>query len=242
MEGHRLAAVLGFLGVVAIGCGAGSASTGGGDGGNPADCPVARPAGGSPCSPSGLRCSYGCNATASCNDGTWSLIESNIVCPGDAGPSDGATTCHTSADCPSTLSCSPGGVTTGCGICEMPQNPCSVDSDCATIHDAAPPEPMVCGPGGPCVCGENGKTGDCIPACKSASDCGSNESCAPNGHCVSKSCTSDSDCTSTQTVDFACSGSVCQPKACTTDADCGAHFCVSGTCYPQPGICTPPAA
>jgi hypothetical protein len=228
---------------LAIGCGAGSSSAGNGDGGgNPPDCPAVAPTDGSPCSPSKLQCGYGCNVTATCVGSAWSIVESNIRCAGDAGPSDGATTCHSNNDCSMAYSCSPGGASVGCGICEMPQNPCSADSDCAVIHDAAPPQPMVCGPGGPCVCNANGKTGDCIPACKTATDCGADETCDPSGHCVTKSCSSDADCTSTQTVDYACSGNLCQPKACTTDADCGAHFCVNKVCYPQPGICTPPAS
>jgi hypothetical protein len=59
---------------------------------------------------------------------------------------------------------------------------------------------------------------------------------------VPKACTSDAECPSTQTVDYACSGGVCGIKSCKTNADCGAHYCVSGACYPQAGVCVPPAA
>jgi hypothetical protein len=159
---------------------------------------------------------------------------------------DGGILCSSNADCPSTMSCSPGGANgggyAGCGICAAPQYPCSTDSDCAVIGDAAPSQPMVCGPGGPCTCAVNGKAGSCIAACTPASGCGPDEACSSTGHCVAKPCTTDADCPSTQYVDYACSSGTCAIKSCTTDADCGGHYCVSGTCYPQPGICVPPAA
>jgi hypothetical protein len=102
---------------------------------------------------------------------------------------------------------------------------------------------MVCGPGGECTCPVGGKTGSCIPACKGPGDCTAQEACDPSGHCVAKPCASDTDCPSTSYVDYGCSSThVCAVKSCTTDADCGAHYCVSGTCYPQPGSCAPPAA
>jgi hypothetical protein len=101
---------------------------------------------------------------------------------------------------------------------------------------------MVCGPGGPCTCGVGGKNGSCIPACQGASDCGADEACAATGHCVAKPCTSDADCPSTSTVDYACSAGTCSIKSCKTNADCGAHYCVSGTCYPTPGMCVSPSA
>jgi hypothetical protein len=158
--------------------------------------------------------------------------------PADAGP----VRCSSNADCPSLLSCSPGGAPSGCGVCVAPQYPCAGDSDCKVIGDAAPPQPMVCGPGGPCTCGVGAKTGSCIPACQSPTDCGADETCSSTGHCVAKPCTTDAECPSTSTVDFACSGGTCAVKSCKTNADCGAHYCVSGTCYPQPGMCIPPAA
>jgi hypothetical protein len=87
----------------------------------------------------------------------------------------------------------------------------------------------------------DGKSGSCIPTCVSASDCSADEACSPTGHCVAKSCTTDAECPSTQTVDYACSAGSCAVKSCQTNTDCGAHYCVSGTCYPQQGMCVPPA-
>jgi hypothetical protein len=40
-------------------------------------------------------------------------------------------------------------------------------------------------------------------------------------------------------VDYACSAGTCAVKSCQTNADCGAHYCVSGTCYPEQGMCSP---
>jgi hypothetical protein len=101
---------------------------------------------------------------------------------------------------------------------------------------------MVCGPGDQCTCPFNGKSGNCIPACQSPSDCTADETCSA-GHCVAKPCTTDSECPSTQYVDYACSASrTCAEKSCKTNADCGAHFCVNGTCYPERGMCVQPTA
>jgi hypothetical protein len=155
---------------------------------------------------------------------------------------DGSSACHKNSDCTAGYECSPGGTPTGCGICEMPQYPCSTDGDCKLLDDAMPTQPMVCAPAGGCVCPVGGKTGSCIPACQGASGCSADEACAPSGHCIPKPCTTDAECPSTQYVDYACTSGACAIKACTTDADCGAHFCVNGACYPQAGACTPPAA
>jgi hypothetical protein len=59
---------------------------------------------------------------------------------------------------------------------------------------------------------------------------------------VAKPCTHDADCPSTSYVDYACSAGTCALKSCRTNADCGGHYCVNGACYPQAGICVPPAA
>lgn len=246
MSGRTFLAALSVLASIAAGCGSGSSTaTGsdGGDGGNPAGCPATVPSTKDSCDSPGLQCTYGCNVVATCSAHSWQIAQTNMSCaPPDSGPpSDGAAGCSSNADCTSDLQCSPGGVTVGCGICAMPQNPCSTDADCKMIDDAAPSQPMVCGPGGPCTCPVGGKTGSCIPACTGASDCGPDEACA-SGHCVAKPCTSDSECPSTQSVDYACSGGVCAPKSCKTNADCGAHYCVNGTCYPQAGACVAPAA
>jgi hypothetical protein len=56
---------------------------------------------------------------------------------------------------------------------------------------------------------------------------------------VPKPCTTDAQCHSTQAVDYACSAGTCAAKSCQTSADCGAHYCVSGTCYPVQGMCSP---
>jgi hypothetical protein len=235
-----------LLSAIAAACGSGTTSTGtgGSDGGNPGNCPAARPAAGDACSSSGLECQYGCNVFASCDGQHWNVSMLNIACAVDSGAGgDGSTNCHSNADCKVGYECSPGGATVGCGICVAPQYPCSIDSDCAVIGDAAPAQPMVCGPGGGCTCPVGGKSGNCIPACKGPSDCGADEACASSGHCVVKPCTSDADCPSASNVDYACSAAgTCGVKPCKTDADCGAHYCVNSTCYPQPGMCTPPAA
>ncbi len=248
MTSVRLAAAWGLLAAVAVvanGCGSTSSTAGGADGGNPPGCPATIPNATGSCTTAGLQCTYGCATFATCSGGTWTVNESNITCAADSGaPSDGAATCSSSADChPTDFECSPGGVTVGCGICAMPQNPCSVDSDCALIDGAAPTTPMVCGPAGGCTCPVGGKSGSCIPACQSASDCSPDESCAPGGHCVAKACTTDAECPSTQTADYACSAAgTCAIKPCQTSADCGAHYCVNGACYPQAGMCVAPAA
>lgn len=250
MRAHTFLATLGVLASIAAGCGGNTSTANGGgdggdgrDGGNPTGCPVTVPSAQDSCNSPGLQCTYGCNVVATCSAQSWQIAQSNMSCPqGDAGPpSDGGAGCASDKQCTNGFECSPGGVTVGCGICEMPQNPCSSDSDCAMIGDAAPSQPMVCGPGGECTCPVGGKTGSCIPACTSASGCGPDEACA-SGHCVAKPCTSDSECPSTQSVDYACQSGVCATKSCSTNADCGAHYCVNGTCYPQAGVCTAPAA
>jgi hypothetical protein len=242
IPGFRLAAALGLLAAVAIGCSSSSSPATSVDGGHAPGCPTATPNATVSCDTPGLQCSYGCGVEATCTSGRWQVATSNIAC-GDSGtPGDGSASCGSDSDCTSGLQCAPGGVPMGCGICGMPLNPCGTDSDCALIGDAAPATPMVCGPPGGCTCAVNGKSGSCIPACKSASDCSPDESCASSGHCVAKSCTADADCPSTQTVDFACSGGTCAFKSCKTNADCGAHYCISGTCYPQAGMCVYPPA
>jgi hypothetical protein len=84
----RLGATLGLLIalLIAIGCGSGSGGPNNTDGGNPAECPSARPFTGAMCDTPGLQCSYGCNVSASC-DGTWTVSELGISCPADAGSS-----------------------------------------------------------------------------------------------------------------------------------------------------------
>jgi hypothetical protein len=246
-------AALGSTGVAALACGGESSDVDGGstDGGNSSRCPSAVPASGAACTSHGLQCTYDCSILATCVGVTWSIAASKVPCKGtEAGPPkdagrlpDGAFTCTSNSDCPSVLQCSPGGAPTGCGICEMPQYPCNTSSDCALLNDAAPPTPMVCGPLGPCTCAPPGRTGQCIPACEAKTGCGADETCADSGLCVPKACTSDTECASTQYVDYACgSAGVCAPKTCTTDADCSGHYCVSGTCYPEQGVCVGPAA
>jgi hypothetical protein len=130
--------------------------------------------------------------------------------------------------------CSPGGVISGCGARLPPENPCAVDSDCARIGDAAPSVPMVCGPGGPCDCSQLGKSGSCIPACQTDSECGAQEACQ-SGHCVVKPCTSDADCPSGG--DYACFSGLCSAKGCAADTDCHGGYCVNGACSQQAGVC-----
>jgi hypothetical protein len=238
----RLAATLGILAAAAVACG-GSTTASGADGGNAQGCPAATPNAKISCNTPGLQCSYGCGLTAVCSGGSWQLSGSNISCADDSGsPSDAAATCSTSADCTSGYQCTPGGTIVGCGICAVPQNPCSTDSDCTLVDGAAPGTTLVCAPSSGCTCPVNGKSGSCIPACQSASDCTPDEACAPTGHCAAKPCTSDAQCPGTQTVDYACAGGTCAIKTCTTSADCGTHFCVSGTCSPEAGMCSIPPA
>jgi hypothetical protein len=258
MKNARLGFGLVSVALMIAACTAGT-STIGGDGGTGggggSGCPSAQPAFGTGCSPSGLSCSYGCATTATCNKGVWSVVSSNISCPQDGGIGpvdsgsplqlpDGGRLCLSQNDCPSTLSCSPGGVSSGCGICVMPMNPCATDDDCKLIDDAAPSQAMVCGPGGPCTCAAGGKSGSCIPACKGANDCGADMACDVSGHCVSKPCTSDGDCAPLGGVDYSCgTTSVCAPKSCKSNAECsGGHYCVNGTCNAQIGICVEPVA
>lgn len=165
---------------------------------------------------------------------------------GDAGnpdskppPSDGDAACSSNDDCTDGFLCGPGRMVMGCGICEVPQYPCSTDSECVVIGDAAPPLPMVCEAARGCTCSVGGKTGSCIPACTSASGCGPDEACS-GGHCVPKPCTSDSECPSSASVDYACESGVCATKSCKTSADCGAHYCVNRTCFAQAGVCVSP--
>lgn len=227
--------------VVLAGCSSTQAGTAPVDAGNPSGCPGASPSTGEACSASGLECTYGCNVRASCDGHTWTVVELGIPCPVDAGASDGAVACGTNKDCSWGLECSPGGTPAGCGICFKPENPCSTDSDCTIIDDAAATKPYVCGPGSGCSCGF-GPSGECIPACTGPGDCSPDEACSVSGHCVPKPCATDADCPSPSTVDYACSAGFCGIKSCSSDADCGGHYCVNGTCYPQPGSCTPPAA
>jgi hypothetical protein len=244
---------LAWVGVVVAACGDSSGGAlfsnddgGAGEGGGNPNCPTSQPALGSACSLAGLKCTYGCAVQASCDGRTWSVVDLPVHCASDAG-SDGAISCSKDSDCsnaghPGPYSCSPGGQVNGCGICASPEYPCSDDSDCTTINDAAPPKPMVCGPGGPCTCPKDGKTGSCIPACQGPSDCGVDEACAA-GHCVAKPCTTDTDCSTNGIADYACGASgTCAPKPCASDADCGGHFCVDKFCYTKAGICVPPVA
>ncbi len=258
MRPIALGGMLVWVGLLVAACSGGSAvvfgSDAGADAANPPDCPTAFPTLGTRCASEGLRCSYGCNGGAQCDTGAWATTPMGPPCATDSGANDGsrrladgAIVCGTESECASAtggsfLSCSPGGRVTGCGICFAPQNPCSTDSECLTLDGAAPPKPMVCGPGGPCVCPAGGKSGSCIPACVSANDCGPNLACAA-GHCVAKPCTTNGECSNTSTGDYACGAShTCGPKACASDADCGGHYCVDKLCYPQAGICVPPAA
>lgn len=239
----RLAAAWGLvatIAAVAFGCASASSTTGGADAGNLPGCPAAVPNAKVSCDAAGLQCAYGCGVSATCSGGGWTVSTSNMSCAADSGAlSDGAVLCSSGADCSSFTQCTPGGVIIGCGICAMPQDPCSIDSDCNLIDGAAPPMPMVCGPGGSCTCPVGGNSGSCIAACQSASDCSPDETCSPTGHCVPKPCTTDAQCHSTQAVDYACSAGTCAAKSCQTSADCGAHYCVSGTCYPVQGMCSP---
>lgn len=242
----RLFAACAVLAAVAIACG-GSTAAGIADGGNAPGCPGSTPDAKVSCDTPGLQCHYGCAVTATCSGGSWQMSVSNISCAVDSGspadaPSDGAAICSSSADCAPSDQCTPGGTIVGCGICAMPQDPCSADSDCAIIDGAAPATVMVCAPASGCTCPVDGKSGSCIPACQSASDCTPDQACAASGHCVAKPCTSDAECPGTPTTDFACSSGTCAIKACNTSADCGAHYCVSGTCSPEVGMCSLPPA
>jgi len=240
----RLLAASSVLAALTAACG-GATTAGSADGGNAPGCPGAIPNAKVSCDTAGLQCSYGCGVTATCSGDSWQVTESNMSCVDSGSPSDAsdaAATCSTSADCPASYECTPGGITVGCGICAVPQNPCSTDTDCALVDAAAPGTTLVCAPGPGCSCPVNGKTGSCIPACTSASDCGPDEACAPGGHCVAAPCTTGAQCPSTQTADYACDNGACAIKTCSTNADCGAHYCVSGACSPEAGMCSVPPA
>jgi hypothetical protein len=202
------------------------------------------PKSGDGCALAGLTCSYGCNVTAKCTGGAWTVLQSNISCPADGGGThlpDGAIGCGADNDCragldKSPLVCSPGGAGSECGACVPPTIPCNADTDCVAVDGGAPPKPMVCDQTGPCACATS-----CIPACQSAADCGPNLACS-SGHCVAKHCTSAADCSATSTVDYACNAGTCGPKTCSSDVDCGGHYCVNKICYPIPGVCVEPPA
>lgn len=103
-----LTATLGLLTIAA--CSGGSTtipdSSDGGSGadggpGNPPGCPMTVPAADGACSPSGLRCSYGCGKPlATCagrptNGAVW-LISAGSACPPAPGPNQ---PCRSAADC-----------------------------------------------------------------------------------------------------------------------------------------------
>jgi hypothetical protein len=146
---------------------------------------------------------------------------------------DCAPVCRTSNDCGNGDSCLAPGQSPGCGNCQVIPDPCTSDADCASAGTS-----MVCEPAA-CACGGESQ---CVPSCFVGNDaCKVGESCRKDGHCGPTPCSATSECP----PEFDCSptpGS-CQRRACQSDDDCqdpGASTCVNGSCYDQPGMCSPP--
>jgi hypothetical protein len=132
---------------------------------NPPGCPASLPPPQSSCASSGLACSYGCNRSATCNGGSWTVIESNIACPSDAGNVTDALVWHdatwTGCGCPTA------GLPIGSGVCgrDAVTYPSACFAQCGgtTVADGC-----LCGraPGSVCgcthqldlVCGSDGQT------------------------------------------------------------------------------------
>jgi hypothetical protein len=136
--------------------------------------------------------------------------------------------CRGNDDCSSGSGyhCVSPGASAGVGICRAVRMPCTTDSECRTdggdlicdiAVDTCPP--IVKG---------------CVPGCADQSSCADGEACNAQ-HCVPIGCDPDTQCP----TDFACSDGICRRKTCAADADCGA-FCVNGSCYSMPGVCTQP--
>ncbi len=232
------ALVLGALLLAAApGCGSSSSSTAGdagGEGGNPADCPVGLPSAGSPCVlASSTNCNYGCGqggpAEASCQNGAWRVFYSEMSCPASTEAGAG---CRSDTECPSSEYCAatfPGGITY-CATSGTPK--CSVDADCA---DA--------GPGGAGYICENylcpsGTGRGCFAPCSDAT-CGPTAKtglvCGASGRCEAKTCQGGGDCP----TNFDCTAGRCQRRACTSDATCQG-FCVDKLCTDALGTCEQP--
>jgi hypothetical protein len=149
----------------------------------------------------------------------------------DAGPGGPNAPCRTAPDCQLGTTCVVPGSPSFCGICFLPAQTCSADSDCGGASAAgADPRPAICNPVN-CGCG-GAKT--CQAGCLSDSDCGAGLSCGSDYRCAPTACTSTS---GSCPFDFTCgSDGHCVRRSCTLDSQCS-DACVLGACYGALGYC-----
>lgn len=145
------------------------------------------------------------------------------ACGGGACPAG----CRSASDCSGGQECVAPGASPGCGVCRP--SDCTTDAQCASgqVCDQAP-----------CVCTGSGRA--CIPACKSAADCGEGQSCTATHHCVPTPCSGASQCPMYFACVFTPGGGQCTRRTCASDAECGGGWCVDGACWGALGSCTFP--
>ena len=148
---------------------------------------------------------------------------------GAAGASGLNGPCWVSSGCQLGTTCVAPGSPGFCGICAIPTQSCTLDTDCAAV-DAAWSGPSICDPVN-CAC--NGEK-TCQPGCLSDRDCAAGLSCESDHRCAPTSCTSVSNACP---VDFTCgTDGHCARRACTSNSQCS-NSCVLGACYGAPGYC-----
>lgn len=203
------------------------------------ECPAEPPIGSSESCGAPRECDYGeecccgsCHPSIVCHcgdSGGWGCYATDACmipeCP--VGPGE----CRRNEDCDDDFGgsyCVPPGTPQACGMCQMPEDICALDSDCATGQ--------VCSlENGQCFC-EPAMV--CIPACQADADCEAGERCDA-GHCGPIPCAVATDCPKHHSCG-AGDPAVCVRQSCQMDWDCGEGACVLGHCYDELGSCQLP--
>jgi hypothetical protein len=107
-------------------------------------------------------------------------------------------------------------------VCE-PNPACTTDADCKSGSVCDPARSLA-------LCGITGDLG-CQTSCTVDDNCAGWQSCAPNGHCLARTCDA---CPSFLSCP---AGGSCGPKSCSSADECSGGYCVNGQCQAGPGSC-----
>lgn len=140
---------------------------------------------------------------------------------GDDPPPAGK--CRDEEDCDVDMCLGPGDTLCG-GACNMPQDPCTDDSECKGLGAEG-----ICFVS-PCNC--NASEGECMLGCTSEADCADGTTCGADFRCEPAACQGEDDCPD----DFSCTNDLCGRTQCETDSECDGH-CVKGSCWEDYGVC-----
>ncbi len=136
--------------------------------------------------------------------------------------------CRDQADCEFNQSnCYLPGQPIGCGICVTIESDCAGDQGCDPAGTGQICEPVACACDAATICTAGcGETG-----------CDEGETCnGTTARCEAAACDDAAPCPAS----FTCSAGHCERTTCSDDVPCQGGYCVKGSCFAVPGVCSLP--